>query len=102
MLDDALRSELGRHRIDRSAHLHVWSEAIELLAIAESVVRSGGSNLVIKVDGGRAEHDIYTVVVSGGRLGEAFFRKDGAALSPLLRDALAFCLSRAAAECPGA
>jgi hypothetical protein len=52
---------------------------------------------VVKIDGGRSDGSVYTVVVSGGRLGEDFFRNDGADLATLLQEAISFYRSRACA-----
>lgn len=48
----------------------------------------GGANVVVKVDGGREGAAVYTVVISGRRLGVEFFRRDGADLRSLLSEAL--------------
>jgi hypothetical protein len=65
-----------------------WREAAALMATLEAIGRDGAT-AVVKVDGGRPDA-VYTVVVSGPRLGEAFFRKDGSDVLALLRDAIEF------------
>jgi hypothetical protein len=59
------------------------------LAAFEAIGRDGATAL-IKVDGQRSDESIFTVVVSGGPLGDVFFRKDGADLEALLREAVMF------------
>lgn len=92
--DEALVSELRSVGIDGSARLDDWRETIGLLAAIDEVGRSG-ANVIVKVDGGRAGADLYTVVLSGGRLGEDFFRKDGSDLRSLLSEGLSFFVSHA-------
>jgi hypothetical protein len=71
-----------------------WTEALPLLAALDAIGRDGGSAMV-KIDGARANSDVFTVVVSGGRLGECFFRKDGSDLRSLLREAVAYYVKHA-------
>jgi hypothetical protein len=71
-----------------------WRDSAKLLA-ALDVIGQDGASALIKIDGARPDGSIYTVVVSGGRMGEAFFRKDGRELPPLLREAISFYLDRA-------
>lgn len=53
-----------------------------------------GAVVVVKIDGARClsgNHDIYTVVLSGGGLGaDSFFRMDGDDIDFLLQSALDF------------
>jgi len=70
-----------------------WRDSLQLLAALDAVGRDG-ANVLLKIDGGRSDDRPYTVVVSGGRLGEEFFRKDGAALVSLLREAVVFYAAR--------
>lgn len=72
-----------------SEQLIVWSDAAGLLAALDAIGREGAS-AVVKIDGGRPNDSKYTIVVSGGRLGEAFFRKDGDDLVALLVEAVEF------------
>jgi hypothetical protein len=65
-----------------------WKDAAFLMAAFEAIGRHG-TTAVVKVDGGRPEA-AYTVVVSGSRLGEAFFRRDGSDVLSLLREAVEF------------
>lgn len=104
MLDDALLSEMRKHGIDHTAYLQAWGEAAELLAAGDALFRAGGSNAIVKIDGGRMGQgqEVYTVVVSGGRLGETFYRKDGTDLRSLLREALSFYLTNADSASSGA
>lgn len=55
---------------------------LELQSIAKD-----GASVVVKIDGIRKDY-IYTIVISGGKLGESFFRKDGAEIFFLLQDAI--------------
>lgn len=71
-----------------------WGGATSLLAALDAVGRDGGSALV-KIDGQRCDGQVYTVLISGGRLGEDSFRRDGADLAALLRDALTFYVNHA-------
>jgi hypothetical protein len=71
-----------------------WTRCAPLLAELDALGRLGG-NALVKIDGGR--HDVdgslpetYTVVLAGGRLRDEFFRRDGADLEQLLRDAIEF------------
>lgn len=89
MLDEALIRELSGCGIDLRPYEQTWSELARLLAAFEAVARSG-VNAIVKLDGARPGPAIYTVVVSGGSLGEHFFRNDGAELKALLREALTF------------
>ncbi|MEM9446785.1 MAG: hypothetical protein AAGA18_15695 [Verrucomicrobiota bacterium] len=50
-----------------------------------------GSSVVIKTDGARAAKEKFTVVISGGELGDdIFFRNDGESLQELMSDAIVF------------
>ena len=70
-----------------------WRELVPELQALETVARAGLS-VVIKVDGVREDGSVFTVVISGGRLSDAFFRKDGPDLGELIRDALRFVIDR--------
>jgi hypothetical protein len=70
-----------------------WRDSSGLLAVFDAIGRDG-ANAMVKVDGGRSDGSVYTVVVSGGRLGEDFFRKDGANLNALLEEAISFYRAR--------
>ena len=76
-----------------AAQAALWHDSAELLAVADAIGREG-SSVVVKIDGARKDGSIYTVVVSGGRLGEDFFRKDGADLATVLQDAISFYQSK--------
>lgn len=67
----------------------LWRDVADLMAVFDAIGRDGVS-AVVKIDGSRIDGAAYTVVVSGPRLGEAFFRQDGNDLSTLLRAAIAF------------
>lgn len=69
-----------------------WRDAATLLSALDVIARDGG-NAIIKVDGGRNDGQPYTVVLSGGRLGQDFYRRDGADLNTLLADAIAFYIA---------
>lgn len=60
-----------------------------LLAAFEAVGKSGAIAL-LKIDGERTMEQVYTVMLSGGRLADDFFRKDGPKLHPMMREALTF------------
>lgn len=89
MNNDELLVELRRCEIAPDAHTGAWRDSIDLLAALDAIGRSGGS-AVVKVDGNRPGADVYTLVLSGGQLGEHFFRKDGADLSALIAEGLSF------------
>jgi hypothetical protein len=97
MLEEALLSGLNRCGLDVRIQLEAWNEVVELLAALDAIARSG-SNALVKIDGGRPGPEVYTVVVSGGRLGETFFRKDGADLRSLLRDGVSFFIGNAGGD----
>jgi hypothetical protein len=66
-----------------------WGNVAGLMAVFDAIGREGVS-AVVKIDGGRLDGALYTVVVSGSRLGDSFFRQDGNDLAALLRDAIEF------------
>jgi hypothetical protein len=70
-----------------------WSTSAKLLAALDAIGREGAV-AIVKVDGGRADANVYTVAISGGHLAEEFFRKDGSELLPLLREAVGFYASK--------
>lgn len=55
----------------------------------EAIAKDGAS-VIIKLDGERSEDKFYSVVLSGGKLGEAFFRKDGSELTLLLEELIEY------------
>jgi len=60
------------------------------MAALDAIGRDGVSVLV-KIDGLRPDAAVYTVAISGPRLGEAFFfRQDGSDLPALLRAGIEF------------
>ena len=65
-----------------------WRDAAHLIAALGSMGTDGVS-AILKFDGGRPVAP-YTVVVSGPKLGDAFFRKDGDDYVALLQDAVDF------------
>lgn len=75
-----------------------WSDMAKLMAALDAIGRE--CNALVKIDGGRDDAGVYTVVLSGGRLGDSFFRQDGPALRPLLQEAIEFFLVRTRREEP--
>lgn len=71
-----------------------WRDAAELLAAFDAIA-SDGAVALVKADGLRTNGAVYTVVVSGGKLGDTPFRKDGADLCAMLGEAIAFYRSAA-------
>lgn len=63
MNKDELLVELRDCGIALDTHATAWRESIDLLAALDAIGRSG-SSAVVKVDGGRDDSDIYTVVLS--------------------------------------
>jgi hypothetical protein len=56
-----------------------------------------GAIIVVKLDGNRAQDELpkrYTVVLSGGRLGEEFYHKDTSDLEGALCEAVIFYTER--------
>ena len=94
MNNEQILDALTNAGVDVQASAKSLSEAVGLLAALDAIGRDGGSALV-KVDGQRSDGQVYTVLISGGRLGEGFFRRDGADLQVLLRDALVFYVNHA-------
>lgn len=90
---DDLLAALANLGIDRASRVPAWTGLAELLAALDALARVG-TTAVVKIDGGRDGQDVYTVVVSGGRLGDAF-RRDGSDLATLLREALQFYVANA-------
>lgn len=76
-----------------NAEVALWRETAVLLAVLDSIGRDS-MNAVVKIDGARMDGSIYTVVITGSKLGDDFFRKDGADLPALLREAIDFYSSR--------
>jgi hypothetical protein len=68
----------------------MWNDAAPLLAELQRL-SAGGGTVVVKIDNERQDGKIFTVVVTGARYRERFFRDDGADLVAMLRNALAFC-----------
>lgn len=95
MNKDELLVELRHRGIDPDAQAGAWRDSIDLLAALDAIGRSGGS-AVVKIDGARGNSDIYTVVLSTGRLGDNSFRKDGRNLNTLIVDAISFFMKHAA------
>jgi hypothetical protein len=63
-----------------------WAQAAPMLAALEAIGRDG-ANALVKFDGQRQDKN-FTVVLTGPRFGESFFRCDGDDLLALLRDAI--------------
>ena len=76
-----------------NAQISLWSDVAGLLAAMEQIGREGAT-AVVKIDGGRPDGSLYSVVISGGRLGEDFFRKDSGDLPALLQEAIEFYMTR--------
>ena len=55
----------------------------------EAIAKDGAS-VVIKLDGQGSKDNFYSVVLSGGKLKDGFFRKDGAELDLLLEELIAY------------
>lgn len=68
----------------------LWREVAGLMAVFDAIGRQDGVNAMLKIDGGRVDGAVYTVVVSGTFFGERFFRQDGSDLAGVLRGAIAF------------
>jgi hypothetical protein len=73
----------------REQQVTLWRDVAGLMAAFDAIGRDGVS-AVVKIDGARPDAAVYTVVVSGPRLGEAFFRQDGNDLPALLGAAIDF------------
>jgi hypothetical protein len=67
---------------------NAWNAALPLLQELDQLSNEGVT-AIVKIDGER-ENQKYTVVLSGGQLGERFFRQDGDVLPPLLALAVDF------------
>jgi hypothetical protein len=76
----------GRFNQESCTH---WAGMADLLSVFDAIGRDG-TNAIVKIDGARGADCAYTVLVSGGRLGDSFFRKDGASLPDLLVEAIEF------------
>lgn len=77
-----------------NAEVALWRESAGLLAVLDAIGRDS-TNAVVKIDGARTDGSVYTVVITGSKLGDEYFRKDGADLPALLREAIDFYTSRA-------
>jgi hypothetical protein len=97
MTDEQILSALSAAGLD--VRIQDWRDLAFLLAAFNAVGRTG-TNALVKIDGARADNRFYTVVLSGGQLGDAFFRNDGSELEPILREALAFYVQSTAAHPP--
>lgn len=96
MDDKALLAQLSRVIAEPADTLETWQRSAELLAALDAIGRTG-TVVLVKVDGLRVEN-VYSVVVTGGRIGEDPFRMDGADLRTLLVEAIAFVVSRLSAS----
>jgi hypothetical protein len=95
MDEDQVRAALAGLEVDVAQAEDAWLDAVPMLAALDAVGRDGASAL-IKIDGQRSGARMYTVLISGGRLGDAHVRRDGAALAPLLREVLGLYAARIA------
>jgi hypothetical protein len=86
--DESMLKELQERGYVSENGVSRWRELGSLLAVLDAIGKDGASAL-LKVDGER-QKAVYTVVISGGRLGEAFFRKDADDVHALLREAIDF------------
>jgi hypothetical protein len=73
--------------------VETWSRVADRLAALTLIAREGAT-VVVKADGERAGFALFTVVVSGGRLGDDFFRRDASDLDGLLDAAIRFYCDR--------
>jgi hypothetical protein len=89
MDDDSLLEELKKGARLSATRVDEWRELSGLLAVLDAIGRDG-ANALLKIDGERPADTIYTVLISGGRLGQSFFRRDGGDLRALLREAILF------------
>lgn len=55
----------------------------------EAIAKDGAS-VIIKLDGQRSEDKFYSVILSGGKLNDGFFRKDGSELNFLLKELIEY------------
>lgn len=94
MNEDELLEALRRTGLATHVAMSTWADSAQLLSALDAIGRNG-ANALVKIDGGRDTPHSYTVALSGGRLGDDFFRKDGAELRPLLLEAIGFYLSHA-------
>lgn len=54
------------------------------------IIAKENASVIIKLDGKRSEDKFYSVILSGGKLGENFFRKDGSDLTSLLEELIEY------------
>jgi hypothetical protein len=94
MNEGELLESLAKAGLETQGAMDAWSESARLLSALDAIGHDGGI-AVVKIDGRRSDSHSYTVVVSGGRLGEQFFRKDGSELRPLLHEAISFYVAHA-------
>ena len=94
MKENEVLETLAKVGLESQDALDSWSSSARLLSALDAIGRDGGTAL-IKVDGGRNDSLVYTVVVSGGRLGDDFFRKDDSDLQALLLKAVEFWVAHA-------
>jgi len=94
MNENELLGALANVGLESQGAVESWSNSSRLLSALDAIGRDGG-NALVKIDGGRNDSRVYTVVVSGGRLGDEFFRKDGSDLQALLLEAIGFWAAHA-------
>jgi hypothetical protein len=85
----ALKIASGKQHDFADRDWKIW----EALWPAIETMVDEGAVLVVKVDGGRTTDDLlkrYTVVLSGGKLGDDFFREDAVNLEDVLCNAVVF------------
>jgi hypothetical protein len=88
-MDETLINELRTSGRISERQETLWRDVAPLMAAFDAIGREGVSALV-KIDGERPNGAVYTVVITGPRLGEKFFRQDGRDLPILLRAAIEF------------
>ena len=79
--------------LESHSSMDSWTKSLRLLSVLDAIGRDGGG-AIIKIDAGRNDGRVYTVVVSGGRLGSEFFRGDGSDLHALLFEAIRFWVAQ--------
>lgn len=92
--DESLLATLEKRGLDTEHATASWFDSLPLLAALDAIGRDGACALV-KIDGLRTNGKVYTVVLSGGRLGQDFWHSDGPELQALLREAISFYAARA-------
>ena len=97
MNENELFEALSKVGLGSWGEMDSWRDSSRLLSALDAIGRDGG-NALVKIDGGRNDGRVYTVVVSGGRLGDEFFRKDGSDLHALVLEAIGFWVAHALSD----